>query len=184
MTAQIARLAEPYAEALLDLAQGQNQLATIEQELAQIKQLLHSAPELAQVLQQPTISLEQKKNVLRQVLAGQVQPLVLNFLLLLVDRGRIVLLERIITSFQDMARQLRGTQLARVRSAVALTPEQAQQLTERLTHLSGARQVELETAVDASLLGGFTVQLGSQFLDTSLRSQLQRLALRLSQSVV
>jgi F-type H+-transporting ATPase subunit delta len=71
-----------------------------------------------------------------------------------------------------------------VRSAVPLTPEQAQRLTERLTQLSGARQVELEMTVDPSLLGGFTVQLGSQFLDTSLRSQLQRLALRLSQSVV
>jgi F-type H+-transporting ATPase subunit delta len=57
-------------------------------------------------------------------------------------------------------------------------------LTERLTQLSGARQVELETTVDASLLGGFTVQLGSLFLDTSLRSQLQRLALQLSQRVV
>jgi len=184
MTAQVARLTEPYAEALLDLAQSQNQLVPIEQELAELKQLLQTVPELARVLQQPTISPERKKNVLRQVLAGQVQPVVLNFLLLLVDRGRIVLLERIISSFQDMARNLRGTRLARVRSAVPLTPEQAQRLTERLTQLSGARQVELEMTVDPSLLGGFTVQLGSQFLDTSLRSQLQRLALRLSQSVV
>ncbi|WAS04804.1 ATP synthase F1 subunit delta [Gloeomargaritales cyanobacterium VI4D9] len=184
MTAQVARLTEPYAEALLDLAKGQNQLDQVEQELAAIKQLLQTAPELAQVLQQPTISPERKKHVLRQVLTGQVQPVVLNFLLLLVDRGRIVLLERIITSFQDMARNLRGTRLARVRSAVPLTPEQAQRLTERLTQLSGARQMELEMTVDPSLLGGFTVQLGSQFLDTSLRSQLQRLALRLSQNVV
>jgi F-type H+-transporting ATPase subunit delta len=184
MTAQVARLTEPYAEALLDLAQGQNQLEAIEQELVGLKQLLHTAPELAQVLGKPTVTPEAKKNVLRQVLTGQVQPLVLNFLLLLVDRGRIVLLERIISNFQDRARRLRGTQLARVRSAVPLTPEQVQRLTERLTQLSGARQVELETTVDASLLGGFTVQLGSLFLDTSLRSQLQRLALQLSQRVV
>lgn len=184
MTAQVLRLTEPYAEALLDLAQGQGQLAVVEAELAGIKQLLDVVPELARVLQQPTITPERKKQVLRRVFTGQVQPLVLNFLLLLVDRGRIVLLDRIISNFQDMARRLRGTQLARVRSAVPLTPEQVQQLTERLTHLSGARQVELETTVDTSLLGGFTVQLGSRFLDTSLRSQLQRLALRLSQSVV
>ncbi len=184
MTGQVARLAAPYAEALLNLAQGQNQLEPIEQELAGIKQLLQTAPELAQVLQKPTIAPERKKNVLRQVLSGQVQPVVLHFLLLLVDRGRIVLLERIISSFQDMARQLRGTQLVRVCSAVPLTPEQVQRLTERLTPLSNARQVELETTVDASLLGGFTVQLGSRFLDTSLRSQLQRLALQLSQRVV
>lgn len=184
MTAAIARLTAPYAEALLDLAQAQNQLPTIEQELGEIRQLLQTAPELAQVLQQPTIAPERKKNILRQVLAGQVQPVVLNFLLLLVDRGRIVLLERIISNFQDMARQVRGTRLARVRAAVPLTPEQCQRLAERLTHLSGARQVELEITLDPSLLGGFTVQLGSQFLDTSLRSQLQRLTLRLSQSVV
>ncbi|WP_448381623.1 ATP synthase F1 subunit delta [Gloeomargarita sp.] len=184
MTTQVARLTEPYAEALLDLAKSQNLVEPIEQELAEIKQLLQSVPALAQVLQRPTVPPEQKKNLLRRVLTGQVQPLVLNFLLLLVDRGRIVLLERIITTFQEMARQWRGIQLARVRAAVPLTPEQRQRLAERLAQRCGARQVEVEVTVDPSLLGGFTVQLGSQFLDVSLRSQLQRLALRLTQSVV
>jgi F-type H+-transporting ATPase subunit delta len=184
MTTLVARLSEPYAEALVNLAQERNQLAEIEQELVALRQLLVAAPELAQVLQRPTIGPDQKKRILRQVLTGQVQPVVLNFLLLLVDRGRIVLLDRIISSFQDMARQLRGIQLARVRAAVPLTPEQTQQLAERLARLVGARQVELEVTVDRSLLGGFTVQLGSRFFDASLRSQLQRLALRLSQSVV
>lgn len=184
MTVAVARLAEPYAEALLELAQAHHQLEVIEQELVALRQLLQQVPELAQLLRRPTVLAARKKALLRQLFAGRLQPLVLNFLLLLVDRGRMVLLERIIQVFQERARQARGTQLARVRTAVPLTPDQAERLSQRLAQLSGARQVELEVQVDPSLLGGFTVQLGSQFLDTSLRSQLQRLALRLSQSVV
>ncbi|MEN9207978.1 MAG: ATP synthase F1 subunit delta [Gloeomargarita sp. GMQP_bins_120] len=184
MTVAVARLAEPYAEALIDLAQARNQVETIEQELVGLKQLLRQVPELANLLRRPTVLAERKKALLRQIFGGRMQPVVLNFLLLLIDRGRIVLLERIIQVFQERARQVRGTRLARVRAAVPLTPDQAERLSRRLAQLSGARQVELEVQVDPSLLGGFTVQLGSQFLDTSLRSQLQRLALRLSQSVV
>ncbi|MCS6781564.1 MAG: ATP synthase F1 subunit delta [Gloeomargarita sp. SKYBB_i_bin120] len=184
MTVAVARLTEPYAEALLALAQAHNQLDAMEQELTAIQQLVRQTPELASVLQRPTIRPEQKKALLRRIFGTQVQPLVLNFLLLLVDRGRIALLERIISAFQERARQARGTQLARVRAAVPLTAEQAERLSQRLAQLSGARRVELDVQVDPSLLGGFTVQMGSQFLDTSLRSQLQRLALRLSQSVV
>ncbi|MCS7031062.1 MAG: ATP synthase F1 subunit delta [Gloeomargarita sp. SKYG116] len=184
MTVAVARLAEPYAEALLELAQARNQLETIEQELTDIQQLLNQVPELAQVLRRPTVMPVRKKALLRQIFTGQVQPMVLNFLLLLVDRGRIVLLERMIDVFRERARQVRGTRLARVRAAVPLTPAQVERLSQRLSQLSGARQVELDVQVDPSLLGGFTVQMGSQFLDTSLRSQLQRLALRLSQTVV
>jgi len=79
-------------------------------------------------------------------------------------------------------RQLNQTVLAEVISAVPLTEAQQQAIIQKVIAISNARQVELETKVDSELIGGVIIKVGSQVIDASIRGQLRRLSLRLTNS--
>jgi F-type H+-transporting ATPase subunit delta len=105
-----------------------------------------------------------------------------NFLLLLVDRKRIYMLDAICQQYLALLRELNQTVLAEVISAVPLSSEQEQAVKERVITMTNAREVELSQKVDPSLIGGVIIKVGSQVIDASLRGQLRRLSLRLTSS--
>ncbi|MBF2098459.1 MAG: F0F1 ATP synthase subunit delta [Gloeomargaritaceae cyanobacterium C42_A2020_066] len=177
----LAKVGQPYAEALLALGESSHQVETLDRDMKLVLETLADTPELEAFLGRPLVATEAKKAVIRQVFGTRVGSTSLNFLLLLVDRGRIALLPSIGATFQDLVRQLTRTALAQVTTATALTSEQSAALESHILRLTGAQQVDLTVTVDPELLAGFTVQVGSQVIDTSLRSQLRRLAARLSQ---
>jgi len=103
-----------------------------------------------------------------------------SFLKLLVDKGRILFLEGIGKQYLARLRELNQTVLAEVTSAVPLSDAQQQTVREKVQAMSSARQVEIETKIDADLIGGVIIKVGSQVIDASLRGQLRRLGIRLN----
>jgi len=107
-------------------------------------------------------------------------PLMHNFLKLLVDKGRIVFLEGIGQQYLAKLRELNQTVLAEVTSAVPLSDAQMQTVREKVQAMSSAQSVEIVTKIDADLIGGVVIKVGSQVIDASLRGQLRRLGIRLN----
>ncbi len=103
-----------------------------------------------------------------------------NFLKLLVDKGRILFLEGIGKQYLAKLRELNQTVLAEVTSAVPLSDAQQQTVREKVQAMTSASQVEIETKIDADLIGGVVIKVGSQVIDASLRGQLRRLGIRLN----
>ena len=99
--------------------------------------------------------------------------------MLLVDRGRIILLEGVCQQYLSMLREMNQTVLAEVTSAVPLTDEQQQSIKEKVKGMTNAREVELETSINSEIIGGVIIKVGSQVIDASLRGQLRRLSLAL-----
>src|SRR3712207_9493803 len=106
----------------------------------------------------------------------------MNFLMLLVDRRRILFLDGILKQFQARLRQLKQAVLADVTSAVELTDEQRQAVSEKVKAMTNAQEVELNAKIDPDLIGGVIIKVGSQVVDASLRGQLRRIGLSLSRS--
>lgn len=175
-----AQVLEPYAEALMSVAQANNLVDQIGEDVAGILNLLKESPELQQFLGNPIVNAEDKKAVLERVMGEQIQPFMRNFLNLLVDKRRILFLEGICKQFQARLRQLKQTVLAEVTSAVELTEAQQQAVRDKVVAMTGAHQVDLESKIDPDLIGGVIIKVGSQFIDASLRGQLRRIGLRLS----
>jgi F-type H+-transporting ATPase subunit delta len=171
-----AAIVEPYAEALMSLAQEQNLTEKFGQDVGFLLALLKSSPELQQFLSNPFVQADAKKAVLRQLTADQVHPYVLQILLLLVDRRRVLFLEGICKHFQALLRKLSKTVLATVISCVELTASQTSSITNQVKAMTGASQVELEMSTDPDLLGGVIIKVGSQVLDASIRGQLRRIS--------
>lgn len=175
-----SRVAEPYAEALMSLAKEHNLTDQIGEDANSLITLMGESEELREFLQSPIVNTDAKKGALRQILGDQVHPFVLNFLMLLVDHRRIFFLEPICKKYLARLRELKQAVLAEVTSVVELSDEQKQVVREKVKQATGAHQVDIETKIDPSLLGGIVIQVGSQVYDLSLRGQLRRLSLQLS----
>jgi F-type H+-transporting ATPase subunit delta len=174
------RVVDPYAEALVSLASGQGLLDTFTADVRFIAAVWQATPELGQFLASPLVKTEAKKNLLQQVFADQIHPLLLNALQLLTDRRRIMFLGALCQRFLELQRKLQNIVLAEVTAAVPLTEAQQQSIRERVKDFTQASSVELQISQDPTVLGGVILKIGSQVIDLSLRGQLRRLALQLA----
>lgn len=171
----LAEVTEPYAEALMSLAKPHDLTDRFGEDVSFLLSLLNSSAELRQFLGSPIPQAEDKKQVLRQIAGEQLHPFMLSFLMLIVDRRRILFLEGICQQYQALLRQLNRTVLAEASSTVELTEEQRQTIIAKVQQMTGAEKVELQTNIDPELIGGVLIKVGSQVLDASIRGQLRRI---------
>lgn len=179
-SAVMTEVAEPYAQALMALAQSHDLVDKFGEDAGALLQLLQDSEEFEQFLANPIVKTEDKKVVLQRVVGDQVHPYLKSFLSLLVDRRRISFLKSVLKQYQALLRELRQTVLAEVVSAVELSEEQKQSVRDRVVSMTGAQQVELDSIIDPDLIGGVIIKVGSQIVDASLKGQLRRISLRLN----
>ena len=138
--------------------------------------IVANSSDLKKFLSNPLITKEAKKNVVKDILSEQIGANTLKFLLLLVDRGRIALLDGIAQKFLELSYEEESIAIAKVTSSVQLSAQQQQNIAEKLKVICGAKQIKLALKVDPQLIGGFTVEIGSKLIDTSIRGQLRQIS--------
>ena len=162
-----------YARALLDAAKESGRIAPVREDLADFRTATREVPELAGLLRNPEIDRHVKRAVLGELLGGA-DDLVRNFLLLLLEKGRIAELEDVAEEFDGLvAAEERRLELE-LTTAVPLTDEDAREIVAQIERSAG-RTVEATRRVDPSLIGGLVLQVGSLRVDASVRGRLQRL---------
>lgn len=176
----VSEIAEPYARALMSLAQEHQLTDKFGEDASFLLELLNTSDDLEPFLANPLVPVEAKKGVIQNLVGDNVHPYIQNFLGLLVDRTRIMFLGGILRQYQALLRELNQTALAEVVAAVELSDEQKERVKQKVREFTGAQQVELQVTLDPSLLGGLVIKVGSQVIDASLRGQLRRIGLQLS----
>jgi F-type H+-transporting ATPase subunit delta len=172
--------ARRYAKALHELARETGAAEAVGQELEQVAEVYAADAGARDVLTRPWIKPADRRGVaaaIAQKVGGR--KLVQDFLGLVAERGRADHLPEIIAAYHGMVDAELGRARAQVRTAVALTDAEKQQLAAKLERALGKRII-LEEQVDATLLGGFIAQVGSLILDGSLDGQLGRMRQRLA----
>jgi F-type H+-transporting ATPase subunit delta len=175
-----AAIVEPYAEALMSVAQSNNLTAEFGNDVRSVLEIMTASAELKDLMLNPLVKPEAKKSVLERILRSEIQPYFYNFLMLLIDRRRIYLLEGICKHYQALLRKLNNIVLAEVASTVDLNDGQRHAVVQKVREMTGAADVELEAKIDPDLIGGVVVRVGSQVLDASIRGQLRRIGVSLS----
>ena len=171
-----ASLAGRYASALFDLASEAGTVTAVESDLERLRSALAESGELRALIRNPEI----KRHQIASVMNGMADHLGLseltrNFLGVLATNRRVADVPAIIRAFSAIAAAQRGEVQAEVASAHALTDEQIATLESKLRAREG-RTVKLSSRVDPSLLGGLVVTIGSQRIDSSIRTRLNSLA--------
>ncbi len=177
-----AVIVEPYAQALMSVAQSNGLTEEFGEAIRSLGSLLENSEELSEFLGNPVVKGSDKKAVLRRILGEDANHYLMNFFMLLVDKRRIIFLEQICQQYLELLRKLNNTVLAEVTSATQLSEQQQQSVSEKVKALTNAQAVELKTSVDPDLIGGTIVKVGSQVFDNSLRGQLRRISLSLSRA--
>lgn len=182
MTSQsvIYKIAKPYAEALLSAVKDQNIINETQKDLSFISSILSESKDLKLFLNNPLIVSVSKKEILKKLFADQVSPYVLNFLLVLVDRRRISLLNAVIEKYLELAYELESTTVVEISTVVTMTESQQNALIERLKIITCSKKIKLLFSIDASLIGGFIAKIGSKVIDTSISGKLRSMALYLN----
>jgi len=165
----------PYAEALMSLAQEQNNLDAIAKDVRLLSDTLSDSVELSGLFASPLIGADVKKGVIEGVFGSQINAITKSFLLLLVDRKRIAFLREIINEFKALLRVIDQVALAEVTTALKLSRSQEDSLRDRVKAMTKSKSVELAVTINPELIGGVIIKVGSQVVDASIRGQLRRL---------
>ena len=171
-----ASLAGRYATALFGLARDQKQIDAVSRSLEALNQALADSRDFDQLVISPVVGREDAGKAFAAV-AGQLalDPITTNFIGVLATNGRKRELRNVIRAFRKLAANHRGETTAEVVSAHPLNDDQIGKLKTQLRGRVG-RDVAIEARVDPNILGGVVVKLGSQMIDASLRTKLNRLA--------
>jgi F-type H+-transporting ATPase subunit delta len=177
-TAATTGVAGRYASALFELADNAKALDQVAQDLDTFKKLLAESTELSRMIASPVIGRELQGKALLAVLdAVGVKGLTRNFIGTVAHNGRARELPAMASAYLAELARRRGETSATVTSAVPLTEQQLQQLTDALRGVLGGSKISIDAHVDPVILGGIVVKVGSRLFDSSIRSKLQRLQL-------
>jgi F-type H+-transporting ATPase subunit delta len=167
-----------YASALFELADNNRSLDQVAQDLVAFRNMVGESPDLARMLGNPVIGREaQGKALLALLDAAGISGLTRSFIGTVAHNGRARDLVAMATAFLAELAKRRGETTATVTSAVPLSPQQLQQLSDTLRGVLGGAKVSIDARVEPDILGGLVVKVGSRLFDSSIRSKLQRLQL-------
>ena len=171
-----ASLAGRYASALFGLARDERQIESVAGSLDALNQALADSREFSQLVASPLVDRDDAAKAFAAV--GEtlgVDAITANFLQVLARNGRKGQLQPVIRAFRRLAAEHRGETTAEVVTAHPLKDDQVARLKAQLKGRAG-RDVAIETRVDPEILGGIKIKLGSQMIDASIRTKLNRLA--------
>ena len=171
-----ATLAGRYASALFDLARDEKQIDAVSRSLETLNQALADSRELNQLVTSPLVDRDEAQNAFTAVAAElNLDPITGNFLQVLARNGRKGQLPQVVRLFRRLAAEHRGETTAEVVSAHPLPDDQMAALKAKLRERAG-RDVAIEARTDPTILGGLIVKMGSEMIDSSLKTKLNRLA--------
>jgi F-type H+-transporting ATPase subunit delta len=169
-----------YAQALFSIAEAEDALETVEEELFRFARAVEKESRLREMLTDPALPVERKKAVLGDILGGRAGPHTVSILGFLVEQGKARELTAIVDELVALAAERRKAAVAEVRTAVELTEEQKRALVEALERATG-KKIELRAVVDPSVIGGVMARVGDQVIDGSIRKRLELARDRLSE---
>lgn len=168
-----ATIARPYARAAFDHAHAAKQLAPWGELLAKAS-IAVSDERVRPLIGNPHVKRADLVGCLLDVVGAADDPQARNFVQLLADNGRLAALPQIAEQYAAMRAEVENTVEVTVTSAMPLTPEQSEKLTQALTARL-KRKVQLFSQVDPALIGGAVVKAGDFVVDGSLRGRIERL---------
>lgn len=175
--AELATIARPYAEALFRVAKSGNLVAWS----GLISEMADAAnhPDVKALASNPKLSDQQVTETFLLLLKSNVSIEAKNFIVMLVENGRLTLLPEIAEQFHTLKNEQEGAADAAITSAFEMSEMQVKDLVATLERKFG-RKLNPSVTVDPELIGGVRVLVGDEMFDTSVRAKLQQMQIALT----
>jgi F-type H+-transporting ATPase subunit delta len=166
--------AEGYAAAFYAVAEAEDAVAAVEDELHAVARALESNDELRTTLTDQAVPAELRQGIVEDLLGSRAHPVTTSLVSFVVGAGRARELPAIIDSFVAKAADSRAEAVAEVRSSVPLDEDQKARLAEALGK-ELKKKITVKVTVDPSVLGGIVATVGDTVIDGSVRRRLDQL---------
>ena len=163
-----------YAKSLFTLADEQGGLEMMEADVLTMQAAIAGTHELGLMLKSPVVKPDVKERILKLVFEESIGKLSMNFLSILVRKGRESLLPSIMDEALGLIRKMRNVKTAEVRTAVPMNDAIRARVTAALKKMHEG-EVELEEQVDPSLIGGFQLFMDNRMIDASIKREIELL---------
>jgi len=169
------KIARRYAKALMNIGQEDGKYDRYCEELDAFTAIFQQEKHLREVLRNPTFNIPRRQAIVEEI--GKrlsLSPVTINFLRLLVDKDRMMYLPDITALYRELVDEAAGRARVKLLTAHDLSKKKIEELTQGLQALVG-KQVIMEVAIDASLIGGVVARIGDTVYDGSVKTQLEHL---------
>jgi F-type H+-transporting ATPase subunit delta len=169
---------EGYARGLFEIARAEGTIDEVEDELFRFARLYESSDELRNSLTDESIPGATRQSIILDLLGGKATSTTVQLISMVIGSGRARDLPAIVDKLVARASAAKNLEVAEVRTAVALTPDQETRLAAALANATG-KEVNLKVIVDPSVLGGVVATVGDTVIDGSVRTRIEQLKSRL-----
>ena len=169
------RVAGRYAKSLIDLAIEQGKLETVVSNIQSLNTAVQNR-DLYLMLKSPIIHADKKQSIMKAIFGNGFDALTMGFINLCINKGRENILADITTEFLEMHKHMQGITTVKITTATPLSMEALEGIKTKLVGSSTtAANVDIETAVNPDLIGGYIVEYGDKLYNASVASKLAEL---------
>lgn len=171
----VQRIASRYAKSLIELAQDQDKLEPVTDDINNLWALLENR-DLYLLLKSPVINADKKKQIFKTLFEGKFDKLTTAFLNILTTKARESYIPEIVSSYLEQYKRIKHISTVKVTSAVALDDQILESIKSKLLESHATdNTIEFVTEVDPGLIGGFILEFEDKIYDTSLSNKLEGL---------
>jgi len=169
----MARAAIRYAQAVLDIANANNNASDVNRDMELITEVVKENAELAIFLQNPVINSQVKENALNEIFA-KVTSGTKGLFQLLTSNQRFEILAEIAIKFKELYDESRGIQVATVTTAIPMSKELEVKVLSKIKEIS-TKNISIVNVIDPAIIGGFILKIGDTQYNASVLNKIQRL---------
>ena len=169
----MAAVDKTYGDALFSLVTEEDEKALLGQ-LKGVSEVFAAEPDFIKLLRTPTIPIEEKTALVKEVFDGKVHKFVVNFLCILTENDRLPDFERILAYFTGLYNEKLGIADVTVTSAMPLSDTAAEKIRAKMAEITG-KTVNMTLKTDDKLIGGVVISYGNTTIDGSVKARLEQL---------
>ena len=172
-----------YGESLYELAKDEGLTKLIGEQLAVLQTSFRQEPDFIRLLSSPNLTKAERCQILDDSFRGSVHPYLLNFLKILTEKGYMRHFSDCCDAYTEHYDQDNGILRVTAVTAVALSPEQTDRLTKKLTRTTG-KKIALRNRIDPRVLGGVRLDYDGQRLDDTVSHRMDAIRDLLNNTVL
>ncbi len=157
-----------YALALYEMCKEAGNIETVLEELGEVVEEMDNNEGLIKIIRNPQINKHNKKRIFEELFKGKIEDELLSFLLLLIDKGRILYLREKYNQFRLVYLKNNNTVVAKIKSVIPLNHNERETIKSKLEKRY-EKTVIIEEEIDKSLLGGMLISVGDETIDGTIR---------------
>ena len=163
-----------YALALYEIAEKNNKVDEYLHDLREICNIFDENNDFYQVIRHPKINTAKKKEIFTDLFKGKVDEELLSFMLVLIEKGRILQLRDKLNQMENIDLERRNMVRGVVKTAIPLLSEELEQL-KVIFEKKYDKTILFNTEIDKSLLGGVYVKVGNDIIDGTVKSKIEEM---------